>query len=168
MKENSYLKTKDYFENLVLQSNFLEDFVGFFEREWNAKKSSLKGLKSPVLALFKYTMGYEGPNENSLAVRKVGFAIMFNGIKPGDMQAQYKAVDDAELLANKILARIKNDSADPEHFLYNSLLKDTVEVNPVELSNNDFGVDVLFSLKNKQVLKVDPADWKDLNHICKN
>lgn len=166
MKENSYIITKNYFENLVLQSNFINDFVGFFEREWNSKKASVKGLKSPVLALFKYTLGFDGPNENSLAVRKVGFAIMFNGIKSGDLDAQYLAIDHAEDLAVKILSRMKIDSSDPDHFLYNSLLKDSVEINPVELSAGDFGVDVLFNIKNKQVLKVDPADWKDMDHLC--
>jgi hypothetical protein len=38
MKENSYLQIKNYFENLVQQSKFLNDFVGFFSREWAEKK----------------------------------------------------------------------------------------------------------------------------------
>lgn len=167
MKESSYIQIKNYFESLVLQSTFLNDFVGFFEREWNSKKASVKGLKSPTLALFKYKLGFDGPHENSLAVRKIGFAIMFNGIKTGDLEGQYSAIDLAEHLAVKVLSRIRIDSADPEHFLYNSLLKDSVEINPVELSSNDFGVDVIFNIKNKQILKLDPADWKDMNYLCK-
>lgn len=166
MKENSYLEVKNYFENLVMQSTFLNDFVGFFEREWSSKTSSVKGLKSPVLALFRYTLGFDGQNDNSVAVRKIGFAIMFNKIKPGDLDAQYQAIHDAEQLSIKILARMRYESFNSDHFLYNAFLKDSVEIKPVELSAGDFGVDVLFNLKNKQPLKVDFADWKDLEDIC--
>lgn len=166
MKENSYIQIKNYFENLVLQSNFLNDFVGFFEREWKSKQAKLGGLKIPVLALFKYDVGFEGPDQNSIAVRKIGFAIMFNKIPAGDFQAQYNAIFEAEKLAFKVLSRIWIDSHDQEHFLYNSFLKDSVEIKPVELSSSDFGVDVIFNLKNKQILKIDTADWKDLDHIC--
>ncbi|MBQ0152376.1 MAG: hypothetical protein KBS61_05740 [Chryseobacterium sp.] len=162
MKKNSYLEIKNYFENVVMQSSFLNDFVGFFEREWASKKSSVKGLKSPILALFRYNLGFEGQNENAIAVRKIGFAIMFNKIKPGDLEAQYQAIADAEEMAIKILARMRYEAADTSHFLYNAFLKNSVEIKPVELSAGDFGVDVLFSLKNNQPLKVDFSDWKDL------
>ena len=166
MKENSYIQIKNYFEELVHQSNFLFDFVGFFEREWRAKQASLAKIKVPVLALFKYDLGFEGPEQNSIAVRKIGFAIMFNKIPAGDFSAQYNAIYEAEKLAIKVLSRIRIDSNNPDHFLYNSFLKDSVEIKPVELSSSDFGVDVIFSLRIKQILNVDVSDWKDLNHIC--
>lgn len=166
MKENSYLQVKDYFENLVQQSNFLNDFVGFFEREWATKTASVKGLKSPCLALFKYNLGFDGPEQNTIAVRKTGFAIMFNDIKAGDYQAQYQAIHDAEALAVKVLSRIRHDNYDDSHFLYNAFLKDSVDISPVELSGNSFGVDVLFNFKNKQKLIVQVEDWKDIPHVC--
>ncbi|WP_418124221.1 hypothetical protein ACNFU2_06415 [Chryseobacterium sp. PTM-20240506] len=167
MKENSYIETKDYFENLVEQSNFINEFVAFSEREWAAKKAQVGGIKAPVLALFRYELGFEGNDHNTIAVRKLGFAIMFNKIPAGDFQAQYNAIYEAEKLAIKMLSRIMIDSCNPNHFLYNSFMKETVEIKPVELSSSDFGVDVLFSLKNKQILKVDTNDWKDLDQICR-
>lgn len=167
MKENSYIQIKDYFENLVEQSNFLNEFVAFFEREWTAKKAKVGGIKAPALALFRYELGFEGNDQNTIAVRKIGFAIMFNKIPAGDFSAQYNAIYAAERLAIKVLSRIRNDSYNQDHFLYNSFLKETVEIKPVELSASDFGVDVLFSIKNKQILKVDSEDWNDLDHICK-
>ena len=124
------------------------------------------GLKAPVLALFNYKLGFDGPDQNSVAVRKIGFAIMFNKIPAGDFQAQYNAIYEAEKLALKVLSRIWIDSQNESHFLYNSFLKDSIEIEPVELSSSDFGVDVIFNLKNKQLLKVDESDWKDLDHIC--
>ena len=166
MQENSYIQIKNYFENLVNQSKFLNDFVGFFQREWANRTASVKGLKTPSLALFKYELGFDGPDQNTVAVRKIGFAIMFNQIKPDDLEAQYIAIHDAEQLAIKVISRIKYDNNTPNHFLWNSFLKDSVEINPVELSAGEFGVDVLFNFKNKQLLKVNPEDWKDINSIC--
>lgn len=167
MKANSYIETKKYFENLVEKSNFLNDFTGFFQREWALKKASVKGLQEPVLSLWKYELGFDGPGENSLAVRKIGFAIMYNTIKLDDLDDQYNAIHDAEQLAIKTLSRIKWDSSQQSHFLHNSFIKDSVEITPVELSGNEFGVDVTFNLKNKQILSVSPEDWKDIDNVCR-
>ena len=166
MKENSYLQTKNYFENLADQSNFLNDFVGFFQREWATATASVKGLQSPILALFKYENGFEGPDHNTIAVRKIGFAIMFNDVAADDYDAQYNAISEAERLSGKVLARLRYDNYQQDHFLYNSFLKETVEISPVELSGNEFGVEVLFSLKNKQSLVLIPDDWKDIDQVC--
>ncbi|ANF51763.1 hypothetical protein A0O34_15165 [Chryseobacterium glaciei] len=166
MKENSYIEVKNYFENLSVQANFINDFVGFFQREWANRTASVKGLKTPALALFKYDLGFDGPDQNTVAVRKLGFAIMFNNIKPDDLEGQYIAIHDAEQLALKVLGRIRYDSNTPDHPLFNSFLKDSVEINPVELSGGEVGVDVLFNFKNKQLLKVDPEDWEDIENIC--
>lgn len=166
MEVSSYKIVKDYFENLVEQSNFLNDFVGFFQREWANRNAAFIGLNSPNLTLFKYKLGYDGPEENTIAVRQIGFAIMFNNIKVDDYEAQYNAIDLAEKMAEKVLSRIKFDNHKEGHFLYNSFIKDSVEISPVELSASDFGVEVFFNLQNKQLLKVDPSDWKDIEKVC--
>lgn len=166
MQENSYNQVKYYFENLVEQSNFLNDFVGFSQREWANRTASVKGLQSPSLTLFKYKLGFDGPEENTIAVRQIGFAIMFNDVKVDDYEAQYNAIDLAEQFAVKVLARIRFDNNNQEHFLFNSFLKDSVEIAPVELSASDFGVEVFFNLKNKQLLQVSADDWEDLDAVC--
>ena len=166
MQEVSYKMIKDYFENLVEQSNFLNDFVGYFQREWANRTASYAGLASPSLTLFKYKLGFDGPEENTIAVRQIGFAIMFNDVKVDDYEAQYNATDLAEQMAVKVMSRVKYDNHDEDHFLFNSLIKDSVEISPVELSASDFGVEVFFNLQNKQLLKVDPSDWKDIEKVC--
>lgn len=166
MKENSYLEIKNYFENLVQQSKFLNDFVGFFSREWAEKKNTVKGLQEPVLSLWKYELGFDGPENNTIAVRKIGFAIMYNEVKADDLEAQYNAIHNAEALAIKVLSRIRHDNYDNSHFLYNSFIKESVEISPVELSRDEFGVEVTFNLKNKQLLQVHVEDWKDIPHEC--
>ncbi|WP_312750586.1 hypothetical protein [Epilithonimonas hominis] len=166
MQENNYTQTKNYFKNLAEQSNFINDFVGFFRREWLDRVSSTMKLKSPILALYDYRLGFDGPEQKTSTVRKVGFAIMFNNVKSGDLEGQYNAINEAEIMAVKILSRIRLDSYKENHMLYNAFLKDSVEISPVELSGNEFGVEVTFNLKNIQSLKVFKEDWKDIENIC--
>lgn len=168
MHTNSYLQIKDYFRDLVENSEFIQDFVGFFSREYKSREASYykKGLKSPTLALFRYELGFDGDGVNAVAVRKIGFIIIFNDVKNDDYDEQYKAIHEAENLALKVIARIRWDNTQKEHFLYNSFLQDSVEIHPLELNLNNFGVEVFFNLKNKQSLIVDANDWKDIDGIC--
>ena len=107
MKENSYLQIKNYFENLVQQSKFLNDFVGFFSREWAEKKNTVKGLQEPVLSLWKYELGFDGPENNTIAVRKIGFAIMYNEVKPDEWVKLLKVLINAKVMVYSV-----QDSAD--------------------------------------------------------
>lgn len=72
----SYKGVKEYLQKLQVNSTFLNDFVGFSEREWNSRKASRIGIKSPVLALFRYQLGFDSPETTVLSVRKIGFAVM--------------------------------------------------------------------------------------------
>lgn len=167
MQNNGYLKLKNYFENITNQANFLKGFAGFFSRELANKLTSRKEpLQAPYLALFKYQLGLDGDKMKTIGLRKIGFAIIFNNIKPDDYEAQYAAIDEAETLALKVLARVRYDSNIKDHFLTNSLQKDSFNLEPVELTRSDFGVEVTFDLKNSQSLKLDPEDWKDITTIC--
>lgn len=166
MQTNSYLQMKNYFHFLVEKSNFLNDYVGFFSREYAEKEASHKGLNDPLLALFRYELGFDSPGENALAVRKIGFSIQYNDVPKDDLELQYIAINNAEDLALKVLARIRLDNYNRDHFLYNAFIQDSVQILPLELSLNNFGVDVFFNLKNKQSMKVDVNDWKDLEKVC--
>lgn len=55
-KSNSYLQLKNYFEELVQNATFLENFAGYFRREL-VQKDSNDELSAPYLALFNYGMG---------------------------------------------------------------------------------------------------------------
>lgn len=166
MQNNSYLKIKKYFEKLVKNHCGICSFSGYFNRDLQHQESTFDGISSPYLALFKYELGLEGPKQNTIAVRKVAFALMFNDIPADDFEAQYTAIDNAEQLALQVLARVQLDNNNKNHLLYNTFLKDSVRVLPVELSNTAFGVEVYFSLKNPQKLTVDPNEWKDIDKVC--
>lgn len=166
-KSNSYLKLKNYFSNLVEQSNFLNDFVGYFSRELHNKEQSTKGINSPCLALFGYNLGIEGEEMASSAVRKMSIGILYNNVPPDDYEKQYEAIDNAEALALKVVGRMKFDSNIPNHLLYNSIIKNSVEIRPIELEGvGIFGAEVSFHLKNIQRFKLSADDWKDLDKIC--
>lgn len=161
-----YLTLKNYFENLATQATFLNGFAGFFNRELISKINEYDSLRSPYLALFKYNINLQGSEQNTQALRQLGFAISFNNISAGDYDAQYAAIDMAEKLAIKVLARIKYDNNIRSSFLWNSLVKESVQIIPFELESGDFGAEVLFSLKNPQALVLEPDDWDDITSVC--
>lgn len=166
MKKNSYLQTKKYFEKLVETHNHIAGFVGFSSRELHEKQGSYDGIPSPYLALYRYEVGLDGPEQNTIAVRKIAFALMRTDAPTDDFDAQYKIVDECENLALSILARIRYDNNNREHFLYDSLLKDSIRILPVELSSQSYGVEVYFNLKNPQPLIVNPDEWSDIDEVC--
>jgi hypothetical protein len=133
------IKPADRLRNITI---FHFSAVDMFFHAWFQEKSLLN-LKRFVASLYR-----------------------INRVKSDDLEAQYLAIHDAEKLAIKILSRIKYDNFQRENFLYNAFLKDSVEISPVELSGNEFGVEVTFSLKNKQLLSVSPEDLKDVESVC--
>lgn len=165
MKEISYSQIANYFKELANNAKFINDFVGFSAAEWAVKTASVDGLISPVLAMFKYQLEFEG-EQNTESLRETGFAIMYNEIAPDDFEAQNNAVNEAEANAIKILSRIKLDSADPNHFLYKSFVKNSVKITNTDLNGNSFGVEVVFNMRNKQSLKVHREDWNDIPYEC--
>ena len=166
MQNTNFNAVQQYLKSLVTASTFLNDFTGIFSRDFFTKKDSFAGLTSPMLIMFQYELGHESSGQNVLAVRKIGFSIMFNNVAPDDIPAQYEAISQAEILANKVLARIRHDSNDRDHVFYNSYLPETVQILPVELNADNFGVDVFFSLKNAQNMKVELTDWSDITSLC--
>lgn len=167
MRGTSYLELKNYFNQIVEKSEFLEDFIGYFSRELRNKKQSSRGIQFPCLALFNYNFGIEGEQmATSSAVRNLSFAILLDA-PADDYEKQYEAIDKAEKLALKVASRMRFDANRPEHFLYGAFVKNGVEVRPVELDvSRLFGVEVSFQLKNIQSLKLDADDWSDVDKVC--
>ena len=79
MRGTSYLELKNYFNQIVEKSEFLEDFIGYFSRELRNKEQSSRGIQFPCLALFNYNFGIEGEQmATSSAVRNMSFAILLD------------------------------------------------------------------------------------------
>jgi hypothetical protein len=58
------------------------------------------------------------------------------------------------------------DSKNSKHFLYNSLIKESVQIIPMDIEKIGFGVEVFFNLKNMQPMIISPEDWKDIKSVC--
>lgn len=159
-ESNSYLKMKDYFESLVNKSVHVKSFAGYFQREL-VNLDAGDELSSPYLALFNYELGLSGPEQNTISVRKFSFAIMYKNVPEDDLEAQYSAIDQAEEIILKFLARIRLDAADSGHFLYRAFRKDNILITPVELSLSAFGSECTIEFQNNQALKALPEDWTD-------
>lgn len=97
----------------------------------------------------------------------MNFGILIGDVEPGDYEKQYETIDSAEKLAKKIIARMNFDSNKQDHFLYGALIKNSVEIRPIELEGVGlFGTEVSFKLKNFQSFKLLTEDWKDVEKIC--
>lgn len=163
---NSYLRLKDYMQHLATQHTAIQAFAGYSNRDLLTQVASRDGIASPYLALFDYKLSLFGPEQRTVATRKLGFAIMLNQVNTNDFQAQYTAIDQAETIALQIIARIRYDNNQKNHFLWNAFIKESVKINPVELSANSYGVEVFIHFKNPQALSLQPDNWKDVDTVC--
>ena len=159
-ENNSYLKMKDYFEDLVSKSVYVKSFAGYFRREL-LNKMEKSDFESPYLALFDYELTFSGPEQNTISTRKIGFAVMYSNVSDDDLELQYQRIDDAEQIIKEFMARIKVESADENHFLYNAFKKEGAIITPVELENNGFGSEVYLEFNNNQALKAHADKWTD-------
>ncbi|WP_265427885.1 hypothetical protein [Chryseobacterium sp. YIM B08800] len=159
-ENNSYLKMKDYFEDLVSKSVDVKSFAGYFRRELlnNMEKSD---FESPYLALFDYELTFSGPEQNTISTRKIGFAVMYSNVYDDDLELQYQRIDDAEQIILEFMARMKVESADENHFLHKAFKKEGSIITPVELEDNSFGSEVTLEFNNNQSLKAHADKWTD-------
>lgn len=158
-ENNSYLKMKEYFEDLVNKSTLVKSFAGFFERDV-INQLDKDSFESPFIAINGYELSLTGPEQNTIGVRKFNFAVLYSNV-PDDIELQYKAIDDAEKIILKFIARIKLDSCNPEHFLYNSFKKDDIIILPDDLFMNCFGAYASITFHTSQSLKASAEDWTD-------
>ena len=159
-ENNSYLKMKNYFQDLVSKSNLVNSFAGYFRRELLSKKDR-DDFSSPYLALFDYELVFTGPEQNTISTRKIGFAVVFQNIPEDEMELQYQSIDDAEQIILQFMARMKIDAANEQHFLYRAFKKEGAIITPVDLEDGGFGAEVTIEFHNNQSLKALPNAWTD-------
>lgn len=164
-QNNSYLKMKNYFAELVENSKDINSFSGYSSAELKTKEANDE-LEEPYLAIFDYSLGLSGPEQNTISVRKLSFAVVFNNIPEDDFELQYKAKDDAEDIVLQVLAMIKHHSSINDHFLYNSFMKDSVEVDELDLNARSFGSVCYLELKNNKALKLQKERWNYVPDNC--
>ncbi|WP_300685858.1 hypothetical protein [Chryseobacterium sp.] len=157
-QDNSYLKMKNYFQEIVENSVDINSFSGFSSTELKTREANDE-LTQPYLAIFDYSMGLSGPDQNTISVRKLSFAIVYNNIPEDDFDLQYQAIDNAEDIVLQVLAMIKHHSGLEKHFLFNSFIKESVDIDDLELNSTSYGSVCYLELKNNRTLRLDKNRW---------
>ena len=166
-KKRMYKQLKDYFHHLADKHVMIQEHVGYFSREIIEKQSSFAGITSPFLAIYDYELGLDGGELNTLGRRKLVFSIVFADAPHDDFEGQQEKIDQAERIALQLLARIRWDSHQRNHFLYGAFEKDLTRIFPIEEPQAHlYGVDVEVHFKTKAPLVVNPADWEDTFLTC--
>lgn len=166
-KKRMYKQLKDYFHHLAEKHVMIQEHVGYFSREIIEKQSSFAGIASPFLAIYDYELGLDGGELNTLGRRKLVFSIVFADAPHDDFEGQQEKIDQAERIALQLLARIRWDSHQRDHFLYGAFEKDLTRIFPIEEPQAHlYGVDVEVHFKTKAPLEVNAADWEDTFLTC--
>ena len=162
-----YLQLKNYFHHLADKHKKIKEKVGYFSREILEKTNSFAGIASPFLAIYDYELGLDGGELNTIGRRKVIFSIIFSDAPHDDFEGQQKKIDEAERIALQLLARIRWDNNDKNHFLYGTFEKELTRIYPIEEPQAHlYGVDVEVHFKTKEPLVANAEDWEDVFLTC--
>lgn len=165
----TFKMVEDYMRDLQEKNVDLNDFIGTSVAELATKMSSASGLQKPVLILYQVSSILSGNDQRTFNTRKISFIIAYNEVDSDDFDAITMAKANAESIGLEVLSRINYDSKKPETpWLYNKLLKDTIEYNAYEDEEVEglVGMDFSFEIKVPEPLVATPAKWTDGNTIC--
>lgn len=168
MRNLSYTKIDEYFQNLAEKNKHIKDYCGTSLSELQVKLTSHGGVLSPILILFRIHNKLAGNKQRTFNNRTISFTIAFAGINTEDFTAQKKAIDDAEAIGLQVLSRINIESKMPGHWLYDNFDVNTAWFEDFEAEEAEglFGSEFHFDLKVPEPLLVDPEDWTDGGQFC--
>ncbi len=168
-RQLTYQKLADYMKALADNHTAINSFISYSEKELATEMRKRQALTYPALVLFGYSGKLDGNKQRTFAERSIAFAIVSKVNKRDDFQAQYQAINDAEQIGLSILSRINYDSKQPVmEWLYNAFDKNSVRFSEItgRETDNLFGMEFHFELKNKEPLIIDAADWADIDTTC--
>jgi hypothetical protein len=158
----------DYFEQLNLNLNdFAEN--SFFRLDLREIEGAIRtGITYPCMAVESPDIDPSESTVNSSAIgRWFAFAVYMN--PELDNQAeQTEMLDLCERICLKILARMRHDARIPEHPLYNKFLISScsgMKIGPV-FTEMLYGYRFTGMIKGSESLKVNAADWADIDLTC--
>ncbi len=158
----------DYFENL---NTNLKDFPekSFFRMDLMEITGSFRtGINFPAMTVESPDLdGSESSVHNSVIGRMFAFTVYVSP-QNGNFAQLNEQMDLAEKIAWKVIARMRHDARDPEHFLYNRFLVSSVRGHKVGPVFNELlhGYRMTGLITGSESLKVDAADWDDIDLTC--
>lgn len=158
----------DYLEQLNLNLNdFAED--SFFRLDLTEIEGGIRtGISYPCMAVESPDIDFSESTINSSVIAKIfSFTVFMNPDSENSEEKDFMT-DLCERIGLKILARMRHDARTPEHPLYNKFLIESCEgikVGPVftELLH---GYRFTGIIKGNETLKVNAADWADIDLVC--
>lgn len=158
----------DYFESL---NAALKDFPekSFFRMDLSEINGAFRtGIGFPALGIESPELDTEGSNiNNSVVGRTFAFTVYVNP-RQGNYERQNLDLDLAEKIGWKIIARMRHDARNPESLLYNkfdSSAVSAIKIGPV-FTEMLYGYRFTGTIRGSESLKLDPADWGDIETTC--
>lgn len=158
----------DYFQSLNEKLvDFPED--SFFRMDLEEIMGSFRsGINFPAMTVESPDGDAENSiGSNSVVGRLFAFTVFQNPTK-GDFAQQNEMIDQCERIGLKIIARMRHDSFEKTHMLYNRFNANSVKWTKIgPLFNEElFGYRFTGIITGSESLNIDPADWSDIDTVC--
>lgn len=156
----------DYFEQIATN---LKDLNGFFRMDLVEIQGSFRSnAQFKCLVLESHEGNFESSNtQQSVNDRTFAFTI-YDKPRKNDFDDQNLKLSECEAAGLKVIARMRHDAFQPNHFLYNKFFVETVsyaKVGPV-FTEGLYGYRFIGSIKGHESLKLNPTDWNDDPTVC--
>jgi hypothetical protein len=150
-----------YFKDLAAQHKQLN---GFYRFDLDEARSSLRtGIALPALFLESHSADLESQTNQVTTFnnRTISFLVLDRS-KARDFDKVNDIRDTAESVILDIIARMKRDSKDRDHWLYNLFDVNSVVMDPGGPIFMDlYGINCRLLLKNKETMVYNPEVWND-------
>mgnify|MGYP003636553395 CR=1 FL=1 len=156
----------DYFKNITIQ---LKTLNGFFRMDITEIKGAFRStVEFPALVMESYEGNFDDSNlQTNVNDRTFAFTI-YTKPKNGDYDDQNLQLDMAEAIGLKVIARMRYDAGQKDHFLYTRFKVNTVtyaKVGPI-FNEQLYGYRFIGSIKGLETLVLNPSDWNDAPTLC--
>lgn len=157
----THKKIVDFHQEIVAKYKGLK---GFYRFNWNEIEGQFRsGVQTPALLLESTSSDFTRTENKvgSFNNRRVSFLILDFAGKVNDFDKQEEVLNTNEGIALDIAAYIKTQSDKPNHWLYGLYDVSSLSIEKVgPIFDNMFGWNVLYTLKNKESMMVDPDKWE--------
>lgn len=158
----------EYFRQLNANLNDFGE-KSFFRMDLTEIEGSFRtGISFPAMAVESPDLDGNDSSVNNSVIGRAFFFTVYMNPRKSDYAGQDAAVDLCERIGWKIIARMRHDATNPDHFPYNKFKVASVsaiKVGPL-FTEHLYGYRFGGLISGGESLKVDPADWKDLDQIC--
>lgn len=139
------------------------DINGFYRFNWNEIEGQFRsGIGTPALLLESTSSDFSTtPNKvTTFNNRSISFLILDFAGKTNDFDKQEAVLDATEGIALDIAAYLKTKSETEGEWLYGLYEASSLKIQKVgPIFDNMFGWNVLYTLKNKEPMRLNPEKW---------